>query len=60
MADRKVVAKTDGAFKTNKVTVEPGYILAPGYEFAPFDQKEISDTGQHKVLRISLSDVRPP
>ena len=55
MADRKKVADKDGAHRTNRVTVEPGYFLAPGYEFAETDP-EIGDTGRVKVLRIRPSD----
>jgi hypothetical protein len=55
VADRKKVAEGDGAYRTNRVTVEPGYFLAPGYEFADTDA-ERGDTGRLKVLRIRPAD----
>jgi hypothetical protein len=55
VADRKKVAEGDGAYGTNQVTVEPGYFLAPGYEFADTDA-ERGATGRFKVLRIRPVD----
>lgn len=52
MADRKHVAERDGPHRTNKVIVEPGHFLDPRYKFVPFNQKEITPTGLHKVLEI--------
>ena len=60
MADRKHVANRDGPFKTNKVTVEDGFFLAPGYDLKRFDQQEVGATGHHKVLGVFPSNEQSP
>ena len=49
-------ANQDGPFRTNRVNVESGYSLAPGYDLVAFEQQEIGDTGRLKVLRFCPSD----
>jgi hypothetical protein len=56
VTDRKKVSEKNGVHRTNRVTVGPGYFLAPGYEFAETDEKEISDTGRVKIFRVYPSD----
>jgi len=41
----------DGVFRTNRVNVESGYLIASGYDLLAFEQ-EVGATGRLKVLRM--------
>ena len=54
MADPKRERK--GPAQTNWATVEPGYVLAPGYEIVLFNQTRVTATGLHRVLAVVPTD----
>jgi hypothetical protein len=57
MADPRIVAKKDGkAFRTHKVEVEDGYVVASDYRLVLCERWEISATGLLKIFELSPSD----